>query len=89
MQLINARRRFLAENSIEDWTDSDTIVVMQQFLKEAKMEASKISSNAVLKVTKGLPKNNKKEKPEVAVCHHEWSDYGYYEICAKCLKRRD
>ena len=26
------------------------------------------SSNAVLAVTKGLPKKNKKRKPEVAVC---------------------
>lgn len=70
-QLINERRKWLEENSIDGWNDTDTISVMQKYLKEAKLEASKISSNAVLKVTSDSKKN--KKKSEVAVCDHFWT----------------
>ena len=75
--IIN-RHLHLVKN--EDWYDIDGIMG----------EIAKVfSTNAVLKVTRVLPKENKKEKPEVAVCLHEWIDMGYYEDCAKCGRRRD
>ena len=60
---------------------------MVRWDEESKVK--NLSSNPVLTVTKGFTKKNKKEKPEVQVCQHEWIDVdsGYNMDCRKCGKK--
>ena len=44
-KLIKERKMWLAENSIEDWNESDTIIIAQRYAKLLKLNKSDVISS--------------------------------------------